>query len=163
MCFRHALVAFAQAGSRLKCVSTQSTLLTQSMQSTQMSDSTCRKTSTGVRQLVRRELVHNIWPAIAVSSDINSIASQIGDLPVHFSCPVLEEFCCVRARSGSTCEMPLFVVPHASKWAVCMPSLGGVLLCESPTRRDVRVASPRSANRFQVGRLYAQCQRSFVL
>ena len=57
------------------------------------------------------------------------------------------------ARTGSTCELPSLAVPTASKWAVCMPFVGRVLSGTSRIRLDIRVTSPRSANRFQMGRL----------
>ena len=36
------------------------------------------------------------------------------------------KMCSVRAGPGLTCELHLLAVPTASKWAVCVPSVGGV-------------------------------------
>ena len=47
------------------------------------------------------------------------------DISAPCVCPVLEEFCCVRAGSGSTCEFHILAAHSRFKWAVCMPCFAG--------------------------------------
>ena len=54
----------------------------------------------------------------------------------------------------------LLAVQTASKWAVCVPSVGRVVVCESQIWLDMREPSSQWTLRLKIGRLYVQCWKS---
>ena len=93
-----------------------------------------------------------------------------------FVCPVLEEFCCVRARSGSTCESPLLAadnpLPNTVSTASTAKQLAQLAQPTKPAKpaqqaqlahqywKSYDVLSPGSAQQAWLTRLAHQAQQA---